>query len=272
MARRPHCRSTRSACDELGFVALAAAAVLLAGASACMRSRRPQLRRRNSARESAALDLTGQWVAIVNEDWRWRMVTPPHGDYASVPLNDEGRRVADLWEPSQDGAVRGVRGGRAHAHADALANRVGRRRRARDRDGRGPTDAAADASSGVAHRARARCRAQSAAEWVRPLPPPGGPGLAGAGGGQQRAGRLSQGDHDESSAGLAAPQRCAVQRGRRAHRVFRSLPAPNGDEWLMVTAIVEDPKYLNTRFVTSSHFRREPDGTARWNPQPCRAS
>ena len=48
--------------------------------------------------------LTGQWVAIVNEDWRWRMVTPPKGDYASVPLNDEGRRVADQWDPAQDGA------------------------------------------------------------------------------------------------------------------------------------------------------------------------
>ena len=56
-----------------------------------------------SPREAAPIDLTGQWVAIVNEDWRWRMVTPPKGDYASVPLNDEGRRVADQWDVSQDG-------------------------------------------------------------------------------------------------------------------------------------------------------------------------
>ena len=55
-------------------------------------------------RGAAPIDLTGQWVAIVNEDWRWRMVTPPKGDYASVPLNDEGRRVADQWDPAQDGA------------------------------------------------------------------------------------------------------------------------------------------------------------------------
>src|SRR5688500_2609920 len=54
-------------------------------------------------REAAPIDLTGQWVAIVNEDWRWRMVTPPKGDYASVPLNDEGRRVADQWDAAQDG-------------------------------------------------------------------------------------------------------------------------------------------------------------------------
>src|SRR4030095_3182479 len=57
-----------------------------------------------SPRDAAPIDLTGQWVAIVNEDWRWRMVTPPKGDYASVPLNAEGRRVADTWEPTKDGA------------------------------------------------------------------------------------------------------------------------------------------------------------------------
>jgi hypothetical protein len=38
-----------------------------------------------------------------------------------------------------------------------------------------------------------------------------------------------------------------------------------------VTAIVADPKYLNASYVTSSHFRREAD-SARWDPQPCRAT
>ena len=27
---------------------------------------------------------TGQWVAVITEDWRWRMVTPPVGDSASI--------------------------------------------------------------------------------------------------------------------------------------------------------------------------------------------
>ena len=40
----------------------------------------------------APIDLTGWWVSVVTEDWRWRMVTPPKGDYASVPINAEGRR------------------------------------------------------------------------------------------------------------------------------------------------------------------------------------
>ena len=53
---------------------------------------------------SAPIDLTGYWVSIVNEDWRWRMVTPPKGDYASVPISPEGRKVADTWDVSKDGS------------------------------------------------------------------------------------------------------------------------------------------------------------------------
>ena len=48
------------------------------------------------------IDLTGNWVSIVTEDWRFRMVTPPKGDYASLPLNAAARAVADKWDPAKD--------------------------------------------------------------------------------------------------------------------------------------------------------------------------
>src|SRR5215831_19147294 len=57
-----------------------------------------------SPREAAPVDLTGYWVSVVTEDWRWRMVTPIKGDFASIPLNAEGRRVGLLWDPSKDDA------------------------------------------------------------------------------------------------------------------------------------------------------------------------
>ena len=53
----------------------------------------------------ALLDLSGYWVSIVDEEWRWRMMTPPKGDYSFVPLNAEGRRVADAWDPAKDEAA-----------------------------------------------------------------------------------------------------------------------------------------------------------------------
>ena len=54
---------------------------------------------------SAPLDLTGYWVSLVTEDWRFRMVTPPKGDYASVPINGTGRGIADQWDPDKDTAA-----------------------------------------------------------------------------------------------------------------------------------------------------------------------
>ena len=55
-------------------------------------------------RASAPVDLTGNWVSVVTEEWLWRMTTPKKGDYTSIPLSDEGRRVADQWDPSTDGS------------------------------------------------------------------------------------------------------------------------------------------------------------------------
>jgi len=56
-------------------------------------------------RALSPIDLTGNWVSIVTEDWRFRMVTPPKGDYASVPLNGAARQVADKWDPAADEAA-----------------------------------------------------------------------------------------------------------------------------------------------------------------------
>src|SRR5207342_3153906 len=58
-----------------------------------------------TARALSPIDLTGNWVSIVTEDWRFRMVTPPPKDYASVPLNAAARAVADKWDPAVDEAA-----------------------------------------------------------------------------------------------------------------------------------------------------------------------
>jgi hypothetical protein len=44
---------------------------------------------------------------------------------------------------------------------------------------------------------------------------------------------------------------------------------PNGDTWLIVTAVVSDPLYLVSDYTTSMHFKREPDGS-KWKPSACK--
>src|ERR1700684_1684216 len=55
-----------------------------------------------TAKEAALYDITGYWVAVVTEDWRYRMVTGVKGDAAGVALNPAGRKIAAAWDPSKD--------------------------------------------------------------------------------------------------------------------------------------------------------------------------
>jgi hypothetical protein len=42
----------------------------------------------------------------------------------------------------------------------------------------------------------------------------------------------------------------------------------NGDSWLILTSIVDDPTYLTTPFMLTTHFKRENDGS-KFTPRPC---
>src|SRR5262249_56410905 len=52
-------------------------------------------------RVAAPFDITGYWVSIVTEDWRWRMVTPAKGDFASIPTNNAGTKGGPQGEPDK---------------------------------------------------------------------------------------------------------------------------------------------------------------------------
>ena len=84
----------------------------------------------STARADAPIDLTGQWVAIISEDWRWRMITPPKGDIVSIPLNLQGQQAAEAWDPARDESAgeqckawSARPDARADPHADLLAGR-----------------------------------------------------------------------------------------------------------------------------------------------------
>ena len=58
-----------------------------------------------SPKDAAPVDLTGYWVSLVTEDWRWRMVTPLKGDSASIPVNQAAKKVMNDWDPAKDEAA-----------------------------------------------------------------------------------------------------------------------------------------------------------------------
>src|ERR1700682_6835913 len=67
-----------------------------------LRAQPPEATPPASAMQAAPEDLTGQWVSLVTEDWGYRMVMPKKGDFLGVPLNTEGRKVSDNWDPAKD--------------------------------------------------------------------------------------------------------------------------------------------------------------------------
>jgi hypothetical protein len=53
---------------------------------------------------------------------------------------------------------------------------------------------------------------------------------------------------------------------------FTRTTEPNGDSWLIVTHVLEDPQYYTTPFVRSTHYKKLPDTPApAWTPEACSA-
>jgi len=99
-ATTPYPRLVRTAI-ALALVALVAGTGFAVNARA---QRRAAAGPPPTPRAAAPIDLTGYWVALITEDWRYRIPTPIKGDYAGVPLNLAGRKVADAWDAAKDEA------------------------------------------------------------------------------------------------------------------------------------------------------------------------
>ena len=225
---------------------------------------------------SAPIDVSGYWVSIVNEDWRWRMVTPPKGDYASVPISPEGRKVADTWDTSKDGSCLAF----GAAGLMRLPTRLhitweNENTLKIDTDNGQQTRRLAFNKS-TAPPAAKSLQGFSVAEWERPAA--AGRGGGGGGGGGQgapaaappapRFGNLKV-VTTQLSGGWLRRNGVPYSEDTTLTEFFDRFAAPDGSEWLVVTTVVNDPKYLAQEFVTSTHFRREPNA-AKWDPTPCK--
>jgi hypothetical protein len=229
-----------------------------------------------SPRAIAPKDFTGYWVSVVTEDWRWRMVSPAKGDYDSVPLNAEGRRVANTWDPKRDETA----GESCRAYAAPAIMRVpGRLHITWDNDTtlRLDTEAGTQtrllrfAATGSAQtdnrqttRSESTWQGQSLAQWEmsgrRGMfggPPPRPSGALKVVTTHIRPGYLRKNGVPFSANTVLT-------------EYFNVLgPEDNGDLWIVVTTIVQDPQYLTGRFFTSTHFKKLSDGSS-WHPTPCR--
>jgi hypothetical protein len=253
---------TKLIAGTVGFII--ALGALVAGAQAPQGGRGGQAAAPPTPRAQQPIDMTGTWVSIVTEDWRWRMITPPKGDFPSIPLNAAGRKVAESWDPARDTAA----GEQCRSYgAGNILRTPGRVRISWENDTtlRVETEAGTQTRRFVFGRpapsTQRTWQGNSVANWQ----------FAGGrrGGGPGRGGSLRV-----ATTGMRAGylQKNGVPYSENAvvTEYFNRTNEPNGDEWLVVTTVVEDPQYLNTRFARSSHFKKITDSA--WTPSACEAS
>jgi len=223
-------------------------------------------------RVGAPVDLTGYWVSIVSEDWRWRMVTPLKGDAASVPTTAAARTIIDAWDPAKDEAA----GNQCKAYGAAAIMRVpGRVHITWDDDMTLKVETDAGQQRRVFHfggkppaNAERTWQGYSVANWEAPLRNPGGSNLGTARIGT--GGKALEVVTTNMKAGYLRKNGVPYSENTVVNEYYDHHTEPNGDEWFTVTTVVTDPQYLAVPFVTSSDFKKEPDGS-KWSPEPCKA-
>jgi hypothetical protein len=236
-------------------------------------------------RAAAPIDLTGYWVSLVTQDWRWRMVTPRKGDYQGIQITPEAAKVADAWDPAKDEAA----GEQCKSYgAPALMTVPGRLHITWQDD----TTLKVETDAGMQTRLLRFGNVQTAADAARPADAPrtfqgvsqaqwltprpnvplqlrpadrvaDAPPLRPTGGSMQvvtrnlRAGYLRKNGVPYSENAVLTEHWDLYKRS-------------NGEEWLTITTQVEDPQYLRNVRLTAPTFKKEPDGK-KWDPTPCSA-
>jgi hypothetical protein len=230
-------------------------------------------------RAAAPIDLTGYWVSLIVDEWRFR-VTPQKGDIAYLPLTPEARKVANAWDPVKDESA----GTQCKAYgAVGVMQRPGRLRVAWENEMtlRMETDAGTQTRLlrfGVpappAERGEPSWQGYSTAQWLvagRALLDLGGLGFVPGG---RNPGRVPPrgGTLRVVTTNLLPGY---IRKNGVPHsgtavltEYMTVLEGQQSDTYLSVTASVEDPTYLTEPFLRTYTFKKLADG-AGWDPTPC---
>ena len=218
-------------------------------------------------RAAAPIDLTGYWTAVVSEDWRWRMGVGRKGDYGYLTLNAEGRKAGDSWDPAKDEAA----GEQCRAYGAVGVMRLPTRLHItweNDTTLKIETDAGTQTRTlrfgGAAPQGvEPSWQGYSVARWdlEGPAPPRGQAQVA------KRPGQLRVVTNNMKPGYF---YKHGIPYGGRAvlTEFFQVVPGLQNEQYLNITAMVDDPQYWAQPFVRTIHFRREADGS-KWSPTPC---
>jgi hypothetical protein len=207
-----------------------------------------------SPQKAAPIDLTGYWVSPIIEDWKFRMVVPNKGVFSGIPLNAQGQKVGNAWDPAADEKA----GEQCRAFGAAGIMRLPSRLNITWQDDatlRVDIDTGTQTRifsfRGAAAPAEPSWQGQSAAQWNVP-------------------GRSLKVVTTNLKPGYVRRNGAPYSNRAVVTEYWELHTLPNKDQWLTVTTKVDDPLYFTRPYLTSSDFKKLP-GAAGWNPTPCAA-
>ena len=211
---------------------------------------------------AAPIDLTGYWVSIVTEDWRYRMVTPAKGDYQGVPMTPEARKIADAWDPAKEEAS----GELCKSYgAPAILRAPGRLHVTWQDDQTLRMDTDAGKQTRTFH----------FGTWKAPAGAPhttqGDSIAAWEGGGRGATDGAMKVTTSNLKAGFLRKNGVPYSENTTMTEYYELIAMPDGTPLLVVTISTTDPTYLRQPFVITSQFKKEPSD-AKWHPTECSAT
>jgi hypothetical protein len=216
-----------------------------------------------NARAQAPYDISGYWVSMVTDDWRYRMLTPPKGNADYIPVNAEARKVMDSWDPAKDEASGEACRGYG---AGGIMRLPGRLHITWENDNtlKMETDTGTQTRRfvfGAASLAgEPSWQGSSTARWMFP------PGARGRGAEPQQNGQLVV-----TTAGLRPGylRKNGIPYSANATVTeYYIRLVDEGQEYLAVTTMVDDPQYLAQPYIKTYQFKKQRDASG-WNPTAC---
>jgi hypothetical protein len=209
----------------------------------------------------ALIDLTGYWVSIVTDDARARLLMPPKGDFIGIPLNAEGLKVANAWDPANDAAA----GEQCKSYgAAAIMGIPGRFHITWDNDATLKIETEAGAQTRLLHFGSSPPETEapswqgySMARWDPTLKH----GVPGTGSLRVKTVQLRPGYLRQNGVPYS---------GETTVTEYFDLTRDQDGTVLVVNTVVEDPVYLTEPYRTSTNLRKQRDGSG-WNPSGCSA-
>jgi hypothetical protein len=192
------------------------------------------------------------------------MTTPPKGDYAGIPLNAEGKKIADAWDPAKDEAA----GEQCRSYGAPNIMRVPGRIHITWQDDKTlkiETDAGQQTrilSFGGPQAPGGDWQGVSAANWdMVPI----ARGFGGGGLGQSGALKVVT---TKFKPGYLRKNGVPYSANAVMIEYFDLIKEPTGEQYLVLSISFEDPMYLTNSYETAVHFKKQADATG-WNPKPC---